>query len=211
MIAPFTLASLLVAPLPITPDDPPGPDRLPPIELTGVDGEPIVLKAPEGGVLAVVFLWTPCPISNQYSPTLNAIAGQADATRVRFVGLYVDADLTDEEVADHAREYALEFPIGRRGAVGLARSLGLETVPSAIVVDDRGRIRYRGRIDDQFFDLGRRRQIVRSHDLKDAIAAVLAGEAIAEPRTEAIGCSLPDFGPDVENRVENPKDPANLP
>jgi hypothetical protein len=64
-----------------------------------------------------------------------------------------------------------------------------------MVVDDSGRIRYRGRIDDQFFDLGRRRQVVRSHDLQDAIAAVLAGEAVQEPETEAIGCTLPDFGP----------------
>ena len=45
-----------------------------PATIRGVDGATIRLKAPEGGALAVVFLWTDCPISNQYSPTLNAIA-----------------------------------------------------------------------------------------------------------------------------------------
>jgi hypothetical protein len=171
-------------------------DRLPStVEVFGVDGRPMGLEAPEGGALAIVFLWTPCPNSNQYSPTLNEIAGAFETDRVRFVGLYVDADLTDGEVAGHAREYALAFPIGRSGAVRLAGELGVETVPSALVVDDSGQIRYRGRIDDQFFDLGRRRQVVRSRDLRDAIAAVLAGEAVRDPVTEAIGCTLPDFGP----------------
>ncbi|QDV32715.1 redoxin family protein [Tautonia plasticadhaerens] len=191
------LAALLMGlPGPARGEDDRPADRLPgAVEVLGVDGRPMTLEAPEGGVLAIAFLWTPCPNSNQYSPTLNAIAGEFGTDRVRFVGLFVDADLTDAEVAAHAEEYALGFPIGRSGAVRLARELGVGTVPSAVVVDDAGRIRYRGRIDDQFFDLGRRRQVVRSHDLKDAIAALLGGEEVRAPRTEAIGCTLPDFGP----------------
>lgn len=163
-------------------------------EVRDLDGNPLRLDAPKGGVLAIVFLWTACPNSNQYSPTLNRIAARFDSDRVRFVGLYVDADLTDAQVAAHAREYALEFPIGRLGAVRLARERGVETVPSAIVIDDQGTVRYQGRIDDQFHDLGRRRQIVRSEDLIDAMTAILAGDPVRSPRTEAIGCTLPDFG-----------------
>ncbi|MEW4570482.1 redoxin family protein [Tautonia sp. JC769] len=166
-------------------------------EVLGLDGSPLSLQAPDGGALAIVFLWTPCPNSNQYSPTLNRLAARFDSDRVRFVGLYVDADLTDAQVASHAREYGLEFPIGRLGAGRLARELGVETVPSAVVLDDQGVVRYLGRINDRFYDLGRRRQIVRSEDLLDAISAVLSGDPVREPRTEAIGCTLPDFGEDT--------------
>jgi thiol-disulfide isomerase/thioredoxin len=141
----------------------------------------------------MVFLWTPCPNSNQYSPTLNRIATQFDSDRVRFIGLFVDADLTDAQVEAHAKEFGLNFPIGRLGAGRLARELGVETVPSAVVLDDHGAVQYQGRINDQFYDLGRRRQVVRSEDLLDAIAAVLAGDPVRTPRTEAIGCTLPDF------------------
>lgn len=173
------------------------PPQDPPVEVSGIDGAPMRLRAPESGALAIVFLWTSCPNSNQYSPTLNRIARQFDDDdRVRLVGLFVDEDLTDAEVAEHAEAYALAFPIGRRGTGRLARSLGVQTVPSAVVIDDQSEVRYLGRINDQFYDLGRRRQIVRSDDLCDAIAAVLAGEPVREPRTEAIGCTLPDFGDD---------------
>jgi hypothetical protein len=165
-------------------------------EVLGLDGTPLPLQAPDGGALAIVFLWTPCPNSNQYSPTLNRIAARFDSDRVRFVGLFIDADLTDAQVATHANEYALDFPIGRLGAGRLARELGIETVPSAVVIDDHGVVRYLGRINDQFYDLGRRRQVVRSEDLLDAISAVLSGDPVREPRTEAIGCTLPDFGED---------------
>ncbi|WP_169976958.1 redoxin family protein [Tautonia rosea] len=178
---------LVAAPVSLSPESPA-------TEVRGLDGNPLCLQAPDGGVLAIVFLWTPCPNSNQYSPTLNRIAARFNSDPVRFVGLYVDADLTDAQVAAHAKEYALEFPIGRLGAGRLARELGVETVPSAVVIDDQGSVRYLGRINDQFYDLGRRRQIVRSEDLLDAISSVLAGNPVREPRTEAIGCTLPDFG-----------------
>lgn len=171
-----------------------GQDRLAGVEVRGVDGEELTLNAPESGALAIVFLWTSCPNSNQYSPTLNRIAQDFEGKPVQMVGLFVDADQTDAEVASHANDYALTFPIGREGAVRLARELGVETVPSCVVIDDSGSVRYLGRINDQFYDLGRRRQVVRSDDLKDALSSVLEGEPVRQPRTEAIGCSLPDFG-----------------
>lgn len=173
---------------------PEGQDRLAGVEVRGVDGQEMSLDAPDSGALAIIFLWTSCPNSNQYSPTLNRIARDFEGKPVRVVGLFVDADRTDAEVASHADDYALEFPIGREGAVRLAKELGIETVPSCVVLDDSAQVRYLGRINDQFYDLGRRRQIVRSDDLRDALSAVLEGKPVREPRTEAIGCTLPDFG-----------------
>lgn len=176
----------------------PEPVRLPVEAVRTVVGEEIRLEAPPGGALVLLFLWTECPISNQYSPTLNAIASQADADRVRVVGLFVDLDKTDREVAEHAESFELAFPASRAESIRLARALGVGTVPEAVLIDDRGRVRYQGRINDQYYALGRRRQVLRTSDLGDAIAAVLAGEEVREPRTEAIGCTLPDFGEAVD-------------
>jgi hypothetical protein len=64
--------------------------------------------------------------------------------------------------------------------------------PEAVLLDDRGRVRYRGRIDDQFAARQRRNAAPRTHELRDAIAAVLAGREVAEPHVEAVGCPLPE-------------------
>jgi hypothetical protein len=64
--------------------------------------------------------------------------------------------------------------------------------PQAFVIDRSGDIRYRGRIDNLYAALGKRRQQVTSHDLRDALDAVLEGRPVPHPETEALGCFITD-------------------
>ncbi|CAN5613717.1 hypothetical protein BH23PLA1_BH23PLA1_40970 [soil metagenome] len=169
------------------------------VSLLDLEGQAVDLQVPEGGALALVFLWSECPISNQFSPTLIRIAEEFQEQPARIVGVFVDADKSDAEVAAHAGEYGLNFPIARKGGVPLAMRLDVGIVPSAVVIDDQGHVRYQGRISDLFFDLGKRRQAPQSQELQKALKAILAGEEVAEPRVEAIGCTLPDFRDDNDN------------
>jgi hypothetical protein len=50
---------------------------------------------------------------------------------------------------------------------------------------------YRGRIDDRYVDFGKRRPEPMTHDLREALEAILAGRPVARPRTEPIGCDIP--------------------
>ncbi|HWE40721.1 MAG TPA: redoxin domain-containing protein [Isosphaeraceae bacterium] len=160
--------------------------------LRTVDGKSLTLDAPAKGATAVVFYSSECPISNGYSPTLKALAGEFPAARLKLVGLCVDPDLADAEVAQHAKEYELDFPVARDRDGKVARRLGAKVTPEAVVLDDNGRLRYRGRIDDQYAARQKRNATPRTHELRDAIVAVLAGKEVAVPRTEAVGCPLPE-------------------
>ena len=64
--------------------------------------------------------------------------------------------------------------------------------PQAFVIDRSGEIRYRGRIDNLYAALGTTRQQVTSHDLREALDAVLAGGKVPRPETEALGCFITD-------------------
>jgi peroxiredoxin len=163
----------------------------PPAELMGLEGEKVALSAPEGGAVVMVFLWSECPISNRYAPRLNELAAGWKKQPVRVVGLFVDPTRPDEELKQLAAEYGLKFPVARDRDVEIARGLGVEKVPCAVVIDGVGQVRYRGRIDDRFFALGRNRPAATTDDLKDAVGAVLAGKAPATTETEVIGCDLP--------------------
>ena len=61
--------------------------------------------------------------------------------------------------------------------------------PEAVVFDRDGSLRYLGRIDDRFPELGTRREPA-SHDLRAAIDAVLAGRRPDPARTEVTGCVI---------------------
>lgn len=165
-------------------------DRLP-SELRGLDGRPIATRAEAGGATILIAYSTECPISNAIVPALKAIAEGPDAGRVRFIGLCVDPDLGDPAVADHAREFGLPFPVVRDRDGALASGLGLKVTPEVVLIDAKGRMRYRGRVDDQFVARRVRNAHPGTHELRDAIAAVLGGREVAKPHVEAVGCPLP--------------------
>ena len=165
-------------------------DRLP-SELRGIDGRPVATRAEVGGATVLTAYSTECPISNAIVPALKSIAEGPDAGRVRFIGLCVDPDLGDPAVADHAREFGLPFPVVRDRDGAIASGLGLKVTPEVVLIDGQGRTRYRGRVDDQFVTRRVRNAHPGTHELRDAIAAVLGGREVAKPHVEAVGCPLP--------------------
>jgi hypothetical protein len=109
------------------------------------------------------------------------------------VGACVDPDLTDADVASHAKDFHLAFPVVRDREGTLATRLGASVTPEAFVIDDEGRIRYHGRIDDQFADRQKPNANTATHELRDALLAVLDGRQPALASVEAVGCPIPEF------------------
>ena len=60
------------------------------------------------------------------------------------------------------------------------------------MIDSGGKIRYHGRIDDQFVARRVRNATPGTSELKDALEAVLAGKEVARPYVEAVGCPIPE-------------------
>ena len=67
----------------------------------------------------------------------------------------------------------------------MARALGAEVTPHVFVLDGKQRLAYRGAPDADHRDPSQDAAWLRS-----ALDAVLAGEAVAEPETQARGCSV---------------------
>ncbi len=158
------------------------------------DGTTRPTRAVSKGAVALVFCSAECPISNGYSPTLNALAKEFPADRVTLIGVYVDPDLSDTTLLSHAKEYELAFPVAADRSGRLARRLGVKVTPEVVVLDDKDEVRYIGRIDDQYAARGKQNANPFTHELKDAIDAVLAGRDPKVTRVEAVGCPLPLVG-----------------
>ena len=72
----------------------------------------------------------------------------------------------------------------------IARRVNAKVTPEAFVISPVGDVLYRGRINDLYAGYGKRRREASSHDLRDAVAAALAGEPIAIPETKPVGCFI---------------------
>jgi peroxiredoxin len=141
--------------------------------------------------VVLFFLGVECPVSNGYAAEMARLAGEYGPRGVLFWGLHPDPDVAKEAAARHAADYGLKFPILLDPAQDLARRVGVEVVPEAVVLSPEGRVLYRGRIDDRYALNGKRRDEPTTRDLTNALQAVLAGQAPPAAQTRAYGCPLP--------------------
>jgi hypothetical protein len=162
-----------------------------------VAGRAFAPFAPTGTANVLFFVQTDCPISNWHAQTIQRVCRDYAGRGVGCALMYEDVDLPGTSLDAQVRTHLAEFGHGGIPAVvDRARSVASRAkatiTPQAVVVDRRGAMRYRGRIDNAFADFGTPRQHVTSHDLRDALDALLAGRPVPNPETQALGCFIVD-------------------
>ncbi len=140
-------------------------------------------------LLVVAFLGTECPLAKLYAGRLQAIADEYADRGVAVLGIDSNRQDSLRELAAFVRRHELEYPLLKDGANQVADLLGAERTPQVFVLDSNRKIRYQGRVDDQYV-VG----IVRDHatreDLRIALDELLAGGEVSQPKTKALGCII---------------------
>jgi len=139
----------------------------------------------------VLFLGTECPVSNGYAPEMERIYQEAKSREVAVVGVYAEPTVTAAEAEAHGKEYGLTFPRSLDPEQAIARAAEVKRMPTAVVFDAGGKVVYRGRVDDRWSPEGKRRDVPRTRELRDAIDAVVEGRAPKVSEAPPFGCPLP--------------------
>ncbi|MCO8124376.1 redoxin domain-containing protein [Stieleria sp. TO1_6] len=137
----------------------------------------------------VCFLGTECPLAQLYGSRLQSLADRYGDQGVQFLGVNSNIQDSPAEIDAYAKQHAIRFPIAKDADQSVAAALGATRTPEVFVIDPAGWVRYQGRIDDQY-EPGISRPHPTQHDLKDAIAAVLAGAPVRQPKTQGVGCLI---------------------
>jgi peroxiredoxin len=160
----------------------------PEIRLTTLDGKPFALSEAVKGKNAVVvmFIATMCPYSNAYNDRMRDMAIAYGKQGVLFVGINSNKSEPAEEVAAHGRQHGFTFPLMKDPNNKVADLYDARHTPEVFIVDGSGKLRYHGRIDENYEDPAK----VTSPDLKNALDAMIASKPIAKAETKAFGCSI---------------------
>ena len=165
----------------------------PQIRVPDIDGkDQAPLKVAPGQTSAVFFVSQDCPVSNFYSQEIRRICEDYGDKGLRCSLVYIDPTLTDSAARKHAAEYTHgSYPklVDRRHQ--LVAATGVTVTPEVVLVRPDASIAYKGRIDNFYVALGKKRRIVTEHDLRDALDAVVAGKPVAKPETQPVGCYIP--------------------
>jgi peroxiredoxin len=135
--------------------------------------------------VAVIFVSTRCPYSNAYVARMNALAKDYAAKGIAVVGINSNGNEPAAEVAEHSKKNAVPFPVLKDDGNRIADAYDAKHTPEAFVIDAKGALVYHGRIDESEDE-----KDARSHDLKNAIDALLAGKPVPVAETKAFGCSI---------------------
>ena len=165
----------------------------PPLTFKTLKGKEVTpLKSENGKPSVVIFITNDCPIANGYAPELNRIATEYVKKDVKVTLVHVDPDLTAANAVQHADDYGLKANIVLDPTQKLVAATGATITPEAVVYSATGKQVYRGRINNQYSDLGDRRNTVSDHTLRNALEAALAGKSVARKDVPAIGCFIPE-------------------
>lgn len=146
----------------------------------------------EHSAFVAVFVNSTCPIVQRYMPKLKRL--HEEYPDVQFMAINVsDAD-SIRDMAMHALEYDVPFPFVKDIEGNCVEAMGVQRTPEVVVLDAERKLRYRGRIDDQY-RLGGNTPRVTSDDLKNAIDAVVAGVDVAVAETAVDGCRITPYAP----------------
>ncbi|MBX3415022.1 MAG: redoxin domain-containing protein [Pirellulales bacterium] len=148
----------------------------------------------ESDILVLAFLGNDCPLAKLYSPRLAQLATEFAPRGVTFLGVNSNRQDAVSEIAAHARDHGIEFPILKDVGNVLADQLQAERTPEVFVLDRERKVRYHGRIDDQYGfqpnGIAYHLAAPRSRDLANALGELLDGKQVTVPEKDAPGCLI---------------------
>lgn len=161
-------------------------------DIQGIARSPL---RPDGKASVLFFITSDCPISNSYAPEIQRICSEYGPQGVSCDLVYVDPSLSKADIQKHLNDFGYAgVPAILDASHTLVKATGATITPEAVVVAPSGKALYRGRIDNVWAALGKRRTEATEHDLRKALDEIVNGKPVAVAKTQAIGCYIPAGG-----------------
>ncbi|MEZ6119913.1 MAG: thioredoxin family protein [Pirellulaceae bacterium] len=165
----------------------------PDFSLTNVDGTAVSLSDLQGApALLVIFMCNHCPYVIHVAPALAQLAAEYQAKGVAVVGISSNdvskyPQDSPEQMVHEAESRGYTFPYLFDEDQSVAKAYRAACTPDFFVFDKDQKLVYRGQMDGSRpgSDIP-----VTGTDLRAALDAVLAGQAVSENQRPSLGCNI---------------------
>jgi len=139
--------------------------------------------------VVVVFTCNSCPYAIDYEDRINSLSQLSQESDSRFTVVAINSNQIPEDslpaMQKRAQEKQFSFPYLFDETQALSHAFGAIRTPEFFILDHERRIRYMGAMDDNADSKN-----VKSHYLRDALTALLQGQAVPVAETPPIGCMI---------------------
>lgn len=164
-------------------------------KLKNVDGKMVSLsdfKSAKGFIIA--FDCNTCPVSKAYNERIKALNAKYAPKGYPLIAINPNSpDLSSgdsfDEMVKYAKKKGYDFPYLYDESQATVRAFGATNTPHMFVLTKSGseyKVAYIGAIDDN----SRSENGVKTRYIEDAVESLLAGKAVATPKTKAVGCGV---------------------
>lgn len=141
--------------------------------------------------LVVMFTCNHCPYVQAYEGRMVALQAEFKDKGVQFVAINSNDDkgYPDDDYAHmvtRAKEKNFNFPYLRDDTQAVAKAYHASHTPHIFVFNDKRKLAYTGKIDDNWQNADQ----VKQRFLRDALNSLVQGKAPAPAETYAIGCTI---------------------
>lgn len=140
----------------------------------------------------IYFLDPECPITQSYMGEIKNISSDYSGKGVTFEAVFPVYTVTDRAIKKFFSKYQIPFPGSKDKHHTKTRRYHAKVMPEVVLLDKSGMIAYQGAIDNWYVGLGKNRPRATEFYLRNAIQAVLNGNQVSTPRTQAVGCLIND-------------------
>ena len=160
--------------------------------LPGVDGGKYSDREFSGAeALVVVFSCNHCPYVQAYEGRMADLQRDYASRGVRLVAINANETVNYPEdnfdgMVKRAKDQGFNFVYLRDDDQKVAEAFGATHTPEFFVFDKARKLRYHGKMDDNWKEPGS----VKERYLRDALESVLKGTSVTIPETFSIGCTI---------------------
>ena len=140
-----------------------------------------------------VFLSPECPLCKNYTTVLNKISQDFSRDSFVIIGIVSGKSYSPEEVNSFKKEFLVDFQLFIDPAKKLTNYLEATITPEVVLMSEKGKLIYRGAIDDWVTDLGKNRIRPEKEYLRLAITQYINHQPIPIKKTKPKGCYINEY------------------
>lgn len=150
------------------------------------------IQAQEANTKTVyLFVLDDCKICQYYAPQLDSMKTKYASDSLQFRMIFPNFSSKPKAINRFKNKYGISIEHQTDYYKTLTNKFEVNVLPTVVVYDDmKETIIYKGRIDNAYFSLGRKRRVVNTHELQDVLTDLHLGISKQYANTESVGCFI---------------------
>jgi len=140
-----------------------------------------------------VFLSPECPLCKNYTTVLNKISQDFSLDSFVIIGIVSGRSYSPEDVNSFKKEFLVDFQLFIDPAKKLTNYLEATITPEVVLMSEKGKLIYRGAIDDWVTDLGKNKIRPEKEYLRLAVTQYINHQPISIKKTKPKGCYINEY------------------